>query len=152
MQENQISHVSNFSSSNRRGHDSSGSLKVPRKRPRNLIENAILKSIRAVRKWSVKNFLEWQNGRKTKNRAIEPLRLRAFTTDKSKVPCLDSDITNRTTELLNFYLIKFVLLILCKSKFTVGEISWNNIKYAPLLYGYNSTPALIGCWVGIIFL
>ena len=24
--------------------------------------------------------------------------------------------------------------------------------YRELLYGYNSTPALIGCWVGIIFL
>ena len=45
---------------------------------RNLIKNAILKSTRAVRKWSVKKFLEWQNGRKNKHPAIEPLRLRAF--------------------------------------------------------------------------
>ena len=42
---------------------------------RTLIENAILKSIRAKTKWSVKKFLEWQNGRKNKNPAIEPLRL-----------------------------------------------------------------------------
>ena len=31
---------------------------------RNLIENAIPNSTRAVTKWSVKNFLEWQNGMK----------------------------------------------------------------------------------------
>jgi len=42
---------------------------------RNLIENAILKSTRAVTKWLAKIFLEWQNGRKNKNPAIEPLRL-----------------------------------------------------------------------------
>jgi len=42
---------------------------------RKLTENAILKSTRAVKKWSEKNFLEWQNGRKNKNPAIEPLRL-----------------------------------------------------------------------------
>ena len=80
---------------------------------RNLIENAIPNSTRAVTKWSVKIFLEWQNGRK--NTAIEPC---AFTTDKSKVQHLDTDITNKTAEPLNVWLIKFVLLILCKSKFT----------------------------------
>ena len=71
-------------------------------------------------KWSVKIFLEWQNGRKNKNPAIEPC---AFTADKSKWQCLDTDITNVTTESLNFWLIKFVGLILCKSKFIVCEIS-----------------------------
>ena len=65
-------------------------------------------------------FLEWQGGRKNKNPAIEPC---AFTTYKSKVQRLDTDIANMTAESLNFWLIKFVLLILCKSKFTVCEIS-----------------------------
>ena len=87
---------------------------------RNLIENAIPNSTRAVTKWSVKIFLEWQNGRKNKNPAIEPC---AFTTDKSKVQRLDTDIANRTAESRNFWLIKFVVLILCKSKFIVCEIS-----------------------------
>ena len=54
---------------------------------RNLIENAISKSTRALTKWSVKNFLEWQNSRKNKNPAIEPC---AFTTDNSKVQRLDT--------------------------------------------------------------
>ena len=79
---------------------------------RNLIENAIPKSIRAVTKWSVKVFIEWQNGRENKNPAIVPC---AFATDKSKVQCLDTDIANMTAESLNSWLIKFVLLILCKS-------------------------------------
>ena len=65
---------------------------------RNLIENAIPKSTHAVTKWSVKIFLEWQNGRKNKNPAIEPC---AFTT-KSKVQRLDTDIANVTAESLNF--------------------------------------------------
>ena len=77
---------------------------------RNLIENAIPNSTRAVTKWSVKIFLEWQNGRKNKNPAIEPF---AFTT--SKVQRWDTDIANMTAESLNFWLIKFVVLILCKS-------------------------------------
>ena len=68
----------------------------------------------------MKTFLEWQNGRKNKNPAIEPC---AFTTDKSKVQRLDTDIANMTTESLNFWLIKFVVLILCKSKFIVCETS-----------------------------
>ena len=42
------------------------------------------------------------DSRKNKNPAIEPLRLRAFTTDKSKVQRLDTDITNMTAESLNF--------------------------------------------------
>ena len=46
-----------------------------------------------------------------------------FTTDKSKVQRLDTDIANMMAESLNFWLIKLVLLILCKSKFTVCEIS-----------------------------
>ena len=37
------------------------------------------------------NFQEWQNGRKNKNPAIEPC---TFTTDKSKVQRLDTDIAN----------------------------------------------------------
>ena len=78
---------------------------------RNLIENAIPKSTRAV-----KIFLEWQNGRKNKNPAIKPC---AFKTDRSKVQRLDTDIANMTAEPLNFWLIKFVPLILWKSKFTV---------------------------------
>ena len=56
-----------------------------------------------------------------------------FTTDKSKVQRLDTDIANMTAESLNFWLIKFVLLILCKSKFIVCEISWDNIKYTPTI-------------------
>ena len=83
---------------------------------RNLIENSIPRSTRAVTKWSVKIFLEWQNGRENKNPAIEPC---ASTTDKSKVQRLDTDIANMTAESLNFWLIKFVVLILCKSKFIV---------------------------------
>ena len=71
---------------------------------RNLIKNAIPKSTRAVTKWSVKIFLEWQNGRKNKNLAIEPC---TFTTDKSKVQRLDTDIVNMTAESLNVWLIKF---------------------------------------------
>ena len=68
-------------------------------------DDAIAKSTCAVRKWSVKIFLEWQNGRKNKNPAIEPC---AFTTDKSKVQRLDTDIANMAAESLNFWLIKFV--------------------------------------------
>ena len=84
---------------------------------RNVIENPIPNSTRAVTKWSVKIFLElWQNGRKNKNPAIKPC---AFTTDKSKVQRLDTGIANMTAESLNFWLIKFVVLILCKSKFIV---------------------------------
>ena len=37
---------------------------------RNLTENAIPKSTRAVTKWSVKLLVEWQNGRENKNPAI----------------------------------------------------------------------------------
>ena len=70
----------------------------------NLIENAIPKSTRAVTKWSVKILLEWQNSRK-KNPAIEPC---AFTTDKSKVQRLGTDIANMTAESLSFWLLKFV--------------------------------------------
>ena len=56
-------------------------------------------------KWSVKIFLEWQNGRKNKNTAIEPC---AFTTEKSiNVKCLDTDIADMTAEPLNFWMIKF---------------------------------------------
>ena len=81
----------------------------------------IPKSTRAVTaKWSVRIFLVWQNGRENKNPAIEPC---AFKTDKSKVDRLDTDIAHTTAESLNFWLIKFVLLTLCKSKFTVCEIS-----------------------------
>ena len=87
---------------------------------RNLIEKAIPKSTSTLTKWSVKIFLEWQNGRKNKNPAIE---LCALTTDKSKVQCLDNDLGNMKAESLNFWLIKFVPLILSKSKFTVCEIS-----------------------------
>ena len=47
-------------------------------------------------------FSGMADGRKNKNPAIEPLRLRAFTTDKSKVQRLDTDITNMTAESLNF--------------------------------------------------
>lgn len=42
---------------------------------------------------------------KTKNPAIEPC---AFTTDKSKVQRLDTDIATVTAESLNFWLIKFI--------------------------------------------
>ena len=41
---------------------------------RNLIENAIPKSTRAVTKWSVKILLEWQSGGKNKNRAPSQLK------------------------------------------------------------------------------
>ena len=63
------------------------------------MENTIPKSIRSVTKRSVKIFLEWQNGRKNKNPSIEPC---AFTTDRSKVQGLDTDIANMTAESLNF--------------------------------------------------
>ena len=66
---------------------------------RNLIENAIPKSRRVVPKWSVKIFLEWQNGMKNKNPVIEAC---AFTTGSSKVLCLDTDIANMTAESLNY--------------------------------------------------
>ena len=71
---------------------------------RNLIENGMPKSTRAVTKWSVKIFLELQNDRKNKTTAIEP---GALTTDKSKVQRLDTDIANMTAESQNFWLIKF---------------------------------------------
>ena len=48
-------------------------------------------------KWSLNIFLEWQNGRKNKNPAI----------NKIKVQCLDTDIANMTGESLSFWLIKF---------------------------------------------
>ena len=47
----------------------------------------------SVTKWSVKIFLEWQNGRKNKNPTIEPC---TFTTEKSKVQRLDTNIANMT--------------------------------------------------------
>ena len=72
---------------------------------RNLIQNAIPKSARAVTKWSVKIFVEWQNGRKNKYPAIEPC---AFTTDKSKVQCLDTGIGNMKAESLK---IKFTVKV-----------------------------------------
>ena len=75
-------------------------LKMPRKR-----EIQSRKSTRAVRKWSVKNSLEWQNGRNNKN--FEP---RAFTTD-NQVQRLDTDIANMTAESLNLWLIKFVVSV-----------------------------------------
>ena len=86
MQENQISHV--FWIFLRLTEENMASCSIAFRIPenaedeRNLIENAIPKSTRAVTNWSVKIFLEWQNGRKNKNPAIEPC---AFTTDKSKV-------------------------------------------------------------------
>ena len=79
------------------------SQKMPRKE-RNLIKNAIPRSTPAVIKWSVKIFLEWQNGRKNKNPAV---KLCTFTTDKSKMQCLDTDKANMTVESLNFWLIIF---------------------------------------------
>ena len=125
MQENQISHMSRtfLLLTEKDMASCSRTFRKPKstEEERNLIENAILKSTRAGTKWSVKIFLEWQNGRKNKNPAIELLRLRAFTTDKSKVQRLDTDIANMTAESLNSCLIKFVLLILCKSECTVKE-------------------------------
>ena len=54
------------------------------------------------------------------NPAIEPF---PFTTEKSKVHRLDThDIAHMTAESLNIWLIKFEVLILCKSKFTVCEL------------------------------
>ena len=44
---------------------------------KNFIEHAVPKSTRPVTKWSVKIFLEWENGRKNNSPAIEPW---AFTT------------------------------------------------------------------------
>ena len=46
-----------------------------------------------------------------------------------KVQLLDTDIANMTAESLNFWLIKFVLLILCKSKFTVCETLNMHLTY-----------------------
>ena len=48
-------------------------------------------------KWSWVIFLEWQNGRKDKNPAIEPC---TFTTGKSKIQLLDTDMANITAESL----------------------------------------------------
>ena len=86
MQENQISHMFRTFLLLTEEDMASRTFRKPNRgeEERNLIENAILKSTRAVTKWSVKIFLEWQNGKKNKNPAIEPLRLRSFTTDKSK--------------------------------------------------------------------
>ena len=103
MQENQISHVictflllteEDMASCSR-------AFRKPKnaEEERNLIENAIPKSTRAVTKWSVVELVEWQNGRENKNPAIEPC---TFTTDK------DTDIATMTAESLNFCLIKFV--------------------------------------------
>ena len=50
-------------------------------------------------------FLGWQKGRKVKSLAIEHY---TFTTDKSKVQRLDTDIANLTAESLNIWLINFV--------------------------------------------
>ena len=74
---------------------------------RNLIENApqVKTSSDKVGLENFSGMAEWQNGRKNKNPAIEPC---AFTTDKSKVQPLDTDIPNMTAESLNFWLIKFV--------------------------------------------
>lgn len=109
MQENQISHV--FCTFLLLTEEDMASCSRAFRKPknaeeeRNLIENAIPKSTRAVTKWSVKLLVEWQNGRENKNPAIEPC---AFTTDKSKVQRLDTDIATITAESLNFWLIKFV--------------------------------------------
>ena len=54
---------------------------------------------------------------KTQQSSLAPSQL------TSQVQRLDTDIANMTAESLNFWLIKFVLLILCKSKFTMSEIS-----------------------------
>ena len=61
---------------------------------RNLIQNAILKSTRAVTKWSAK-----KNGR-----MLRKTKIQQFKTDKSKVQRLDTDIANMTAESLNFWL------------------------------------------------
>ena len=122
MQENQISHV--FCTFLLLTEEDMASCSRAFRKPknaeeeRNLIENAIPKSTRAVTKWSVKLLVEWQNGRENKNPAIEPC---AFTTDKSKVQRLDTDIATMTAESLNFWLIKFVEE-LCKE---------NGEKYPP---------------------
>ena len=88
---------------------------------RNLIENTIPKSTSAVTKWSVKIFLEWQNGRKNKNLAIESC---TFTTDKSKVQRLDSDIAA-------IYSYKNCAKRMVKGKFTacVPKTSTNITRY-----------------------
>ena len=97
------------------------------KEERNLIENAILK-------WQNGHWKIFWNGRMVGKTKIQQSSLCAFTTDKSsKVQRLDTDMANMTAESLNFWLIKFVLLMLCKSKFTLCEISWNNVKYAPTI-------------------
>ena len=105
MQENQISHV--FWTFLLPTEEDMTSCSRAFRKPKNAEEerNLIPKSTRAVTKWSVKIFLEWQNGRKNKNPAIEPC---AFTTDKSKVQRLDTDMANMMAESLNFWLIKFV--------------------------------------------
>ena len=83
MQDNQISHV--FCTFLLLTEEDMASCSRAFRKPknaeeeRNLIENAIPKSTRAVTKWSVKLLVEWQNGRENKNPAIEPC---AFTTDK----------------------------------------------------------------------
>ena len=111
MQENQISHVFwtflllSITEEDTTSHSRASQKPKNAEEQRNLIQNATPKSARAVTKWSLKVFLEWQNGGKNKNPAIKPC---AFTTDKSKVQRLDTDIASMTAESLNFWLIKFV--------------------------------------------
>ena len=65
-----------------------------------------MNSTRAVTKRSWEIFLEWQNGRKDKNSAIEPC---AFTTDKSKIQLLATDIASITAESLKKSCIKIMV-------------------------------------------
>ena len=81
MQENQIAHAfwTFLPLTEEDMTSSSRTLRKPKnaEEEKNFIEHAVPKSTRAVTKWSVKIFLEWQNGRKNNNPAIEPW---AFTT------------------------------------------------------------------------
>ena len=119
MQENQISHV--FCTFLLLTEEDMASCSRAFRKPknaeeeRNLIENAIPKSTRAVTKWSVKLLVEWQNGRENKNPAIEPC---AFTTDKSKEQRLDTDIATMTADSLNFWL--FTLAKNCAKRMVKG--------------------------------
>lgn len=103
----------------------SGAFREPGKnaeKERRLIENPKVDT--SVTKWSLKIFLEWLNGRKNTDPAIE---LCAFTTDKSKLQLLVTTIANIAAKSLKLLLIKFVekqSLILCNSKYTVCVNNW----------------------------
>ena len=78
---------------------------------------------------------------------IQQSSLCAFTTDRSKMQRLDTDIANMMAESINYWLIKFVLLILCKSKFTVSPNKGSNCEGKILAYKKNKL-----CLISILYI